>query len=47
MLGVVSIVDWPIEQIMRPQYIWYLGQLVAIQDCLYKYGLAQISNTET
>ena len=33
--GFVSVIDWPLEAV-QDNGMWYHGQLVAVQDCLYR-----------
>ena len=33
----VSVIPWTLKQHMNNNFIWYHGQLVAIQDCLYRH----------
>ena len=34
--GIATIIPWPLPQIYTGASLWYHGQMVAIQDCLYR-----------
>ena len=36
MKGVATVIPWPLPQIYDGASLWYHGQMIAIQDCLYR-----------
>ena len=36
MKGIASVIPWPLPQVYDTVNLWYHGQMIAIQDCLYR-----------